>query len=124
MATTKGLSLICEIPKFANAYLGKVTKFQGHGLFHCGVLSNLLALSFSLTSANLFFSHFEEIYHRSLSFTVQFVSNRRDSKMAVPGQDKNVISWRNDVSQNQDRDKTPFPKIRAKMTFPIIRDKK
>ena len=43
MATTKGLSLICEIPQFANAYLGKVTKFQGYGLFRFGVLSNLLA---------------------------------------------------------------------------------
>ena len=41
MATTKGLSLICKIPNFANAYLGKVTKFQGYGLFRSGVLSNL-----------------------------------------------------------------------------------
>ena len=43
MATTKCLSLICEIPNFANAYLGKVTKFQGYGLFPFGVLSDLLA---------------------------------------------------------------------------------
>ena len=42
MARTKGLSLICEIPNFADAYLGKVTKFQGYGLFRFGVLSNLL----------------------------------------------------------------------------------
>ena len=42
MATTKHLSLICEIPNFANACLGKVTQFQGHGLFHFGVLCNLL----------------------------------------------------------------------------------
>ena len=39
MATAKGLSLICEIRNFANAYLGKVTKFQGYGLFRFGVLS-------------------------------------------------------------------------------------
>ena len=31
------------IPNFANEYLGKVTKFQGYGLFRFGVLSNLLA---------------------------------------------------------------------------------
>ena len=43
MATTKGLSLICEIPNFAYAYLGKVTMSQGHGLFRFQVLSNLLA---------------------------------------------------------------------------------
>ena len=43
MATMKDVSLICEIPNFANAYLGKVTKFQGYGLFRFGVLSNLLA---------------------------------------------------------------------------------
>ena len=33
MATRKLLSLTCEIPNFANAYLGKVTKFQGYSLF-------------------------------------------------------------------------------------------
>ena len=43
MATRKRLSLICEIPNFANAYVGKVTKFQGYRLFRFGVLSNLLA---------------------------------------------------------------------------------
>ena len=43
MATTKDLSLICEIPNFADAYLGKGTKFQGYSLFRFGVLSNLLA---------------------------------------------------------------------------------
>ena len=43
MATRKRLSLICEIPNFANACLGKVTKFQGHSLLRFGVLSNLLA---------------------------------------------------------------------------------
>ena len=43
MATRKRLSVICKIPKFANAYLGKVTKFQGYSLFRFGVLSNLLA---------------------------------------------------------------------------------
>ena len=43
MATTKGISLICETPNFAGAYLGKVTKFQGYGLSRFGVLSNLLA---------------------------------------------------------------------------------
>ena len=43
MATKKRLSLICEIPNFANAYLGKATKFQGYSLFRFGVLSNLLA---------------------------------------------------------------------------------
>ena len=42
MATRKGLSLIFEIQNFANSYLGKVTKFQGHGLCRFGVLSNLL----------------------------------------------------------------------------------
>ena len=42
MATTKRLSLIYEIQNFANAYLGKVTKFQGNGLFCFGVLSHLL----------------------------------------------------------------------------------
>ena len=43
MATRERLSLICEVPNFANAYLGKVTKFQGYSLFHFGVLSNILA---------------------------------------------------------------------------------
>ena len=43
MATRKDLSLIYEIPNFANAYLGKVTKFQGYSLFRFGVMSNLLA---------------------------------------------------------------------------------
>ena len=42
MATTKDPSLICEIPNFANAYLGKVTHFQRYGLFRFGVLCNLL----------------------------------------------------------------------------------
>ena len=43
MATRKRLSLICEIPNFSNAYLGKFTKFQGYSLFRFGVLSNLHA---------------------------------------------------------------------------------
>ena len=43
MATWKRLSLICELPSFANAYLGKVTKFQGYSLLRSGVLSNLQA---------------------------------------------------------------------------------
>ena len=43
MATRKRLSLICELPNFANAYLGKVTKFQGYSLLRSGVLSNLQA---------------------------------------------------------------------------------
>ena len=43
MATKKRLSLIYELQNFANAFLGKVTKFQGDGLFRLGVLSNLLA---------------------------------------------------------------------------------
>ena len=43
MATRKRLSLICEIQNFANAYLGKVAKFQGYSLFRFGVLSNSLA---------------------------------------------------------------------------------
>ena len=43
MAIRKRLSLISEILNFANAYLGKVTKFQGYSLFRFGVLSNLLA---------------------------------------------------------------------------------
>ena len=38
----QNLSLICEIPNFANAYLGKVTQVQGYGLFRFGVLCNLL----------------------------------------------------------------------------------
>ena len=42
MAMTKDLSLICEIPNFANVYLGKVIKFQGYGLFRLGILGNLL----------------------------------------------------------------------------------
>ena len=42
MATRKPLSLICEIPNFANAYLGKVTKFESYSVFRFGVLSNLL----------------------------------------------------------------------------------
>ena len=42
MATTKYLSLICEIPNCADAYLGKVTQCQGYGLFRFGVLCNLL----------------------------------------------------------------------------------
>ena len=42
MATTKHLSLIYEIQNFANTYLGKVTKFQGNGLFGFGVLNHLL----------------------------------------------------------------------------------
>ena len=33
MATKKHLSLIYELEDFANTYLGKVTKFQGDGLF-------------------------------------------------------------------------------------------
>ena len=33
MATQKRLSLIYELENFANTYLGKVTKFQGDGLF-------------------------------------------------------------------------------------------
>ena len=36
------LSLICDIPNFVNAYLGKITQFQGYGLFRFGVLCNLL----------------------------------------------------------------------------------
>ena len=47
MATTKRLSLIYEIQNFANTYLGKVTKFQGNGLFRFGVLSHLLGWSLS-----------------------------------------------------------------------------
>ena len=43
MATKKRLSLIYELENFANTYLGKVTKFQGDGLFRFGVLNNLLA---------------------------------------------------------------------------------
>ena len=43
MATKKRLSLIYELENFANTYLGKVTKFQGDGLFRFEVLSNLLA---------------------------------------------------------------------------------
>ena len=43
MATKKCLCLIYELENFANTYLGKVTKFQGDGLFCFGVLSNLLA---------------------------------------------------------------------------------
>ena len=49
MATTKGLSLICEISNLANAYLGKVAKFQGYGLFRFGVLSTLLAWRWKTT---------------------------------------------------------------------------
>ena len=33
MATKKLLYLICDIPNFGNAYVGKVTKFQGYSLF-------------------------------------------------------------------------------------------
>ena len=43
MATRKCLFLICEIPNFANAYIGKITKCEGYSLFHFGFLSNLLA---------------------------------------------------------------------------------
>ena len=43
MATKKRLSLIYELENFANTYLGKVTKFQGDGLFRFGVLNNLLS---------------------------------------------------------------------------------
>ena len=43
MATKKRLSLIYELENFADTYLGKVTKFQGDGLFRFGVVSNLLA---------------------------------------------------------------------------------
>ena len=43
MATKKLVSLIYELENFVNTYLGKVTKFQGDGLFRIGVLSNLLA---------------------------------------------------------------------------------
>ena len=39
MAAMKPISLIYEIQNFANAYLGKVTEFQGNGLFRFGVLS-------------------------------------------------------------------------------------
>ena len=42
MATTKGLTLICGIVDFGNAYFRKVTKFQGYDLFRSEVLSNLL----------------------------------------------------------------------------------
>ena len=42
MATKKCLSLAYEIQNFDNTYLGKVTKFQGNGLFRFGVLSHLL----------------------------------------------------------------------------------
>ena len=42
MASTKRLSSIYEIQNFANTYLGKVTKFQGNGLFRFGVPSHLL----------------------------------------------------------------------------------
>ena len=42
MATMKRLSLIYEIRNFANTQLGKVTKIQGNGLIHFGVLSHLL----------------------------------------------------------------------------------
>ena len=40
----KDVSLICEIPNFANAYLGKVTKFQGYRLFRFGVLEQFTGL--------------------------------------------------------------------------------
>ena len=43
IATKKVLSPIYEIRNFANTYLGKVTKFQGNGLFCFGVLSHLLS---------------------------------------------------------------------------------
>ena len=39
MATKKRLSPIYELEKFANAFSGKVTKFQGDGLFRFGVLA-------------------------------------------------------------------------------------
>ena len=42
MATKKRLSVSYEIQNFANTYLGKITKFQGNGLFRFGVLSHLL----------------------------------------------------------------------------------
>ena len=42
METRKGLSLIYEIQNFANTYLEKVSKFQGNGMFHFGILSHLL----------------------------------------------------------------------------------
>ena len=35
-------TLIYEIQNFANTYLGKVSKFQGNGLFSFGVLSHSL----------------------------------------------------------------------------------
>ena len=38
MATKKRLSLIYELKSFANTYLGKVTKFQGDGLFRFGAI--------------------------------------------------------------------------------------
>ena len=53
MATRKRLFLICEIPNFANAHLGKVTKFHGYHLFHFGVLSNLLASRWKTTSPGM-----------------------------------------------------------------------
>ena len=37
MATMKGLSLICEIPNFANAYLGKSPSFN---VMACFVLNS------------------------------------------------------------------------------------
>ena len=42
MATKKRQSVSYVIQHFANTYSGKVTKFQGNGLFCIGVLSHLL----------------------------------------------------------------------------------
>ena len=42
MATRKRLPPIYKIKKFANTYLGRVTKFQANALFLFGVLSHLL----------------------------------------------------------------------------------
>ena len=42
LETRKSLSLIYEIQNFANTCLEKVSKFQGNGMFHFGILSHLL----------------------------------------------------------------------------------
>ena len=57
-------------------------KLGGGGYSPLGSAAQVIwSLSFSLTSANLFFSNFDEICYHSLSFVVHFVSKSRSSKI-------------------------------------------
>ena len=83
MATTKGLSLICEIQNFGNTYFGKATKFQSYGFLHFGVLSNLLVWRWERPPGCMNGVNYPPLYYCPILFQSQHSVYVISSKMKI-----------------------------------------